>query len=216
VQVVKKAILGKKVGMTQIFTPEGKVIPVTVIEAGPCVVVQKKTSETDGYEAIQVGFGAIKGKHVTKPMGGHFKKANSDAKKYVREFRLEDTAAYEVGQEIKADLFAEGEWVDVTGVSRGKGFAGTIKRHGQSRGPTTHGSHYHRGPGSMGAVDPARVFKGKALPGRMGSDKVTVQKLQVVRVDVDRNLLLVRGAVPGPRGGLLAVKNTVKNVKAAK
>jgi large subunit ribosomal protein L3 len=216
VQIVKKAILGKKVGMTQIFTAEGRVIPVTVIEAGPCVVVQKKTAETDGYEAIQVGFGAIKDKHVTKPMGGHFKKANATAKKYVREFRFEDTGAYEVGQEIKADVFAEGEWVDVTGVSRGKGFAGTIKRHGQSRGPTTHGSHYHRGPGSMGAVDPARVFKGKKLPGRMGRDKVTVQKLQVVRVDTDRNLILVRGAVPGPRGGLVAVKNTVKNVKAAK
>lgn len=213
---MQKAILGKKLGMTQIFTPEGKLIPVTVIEAGPCFVVQKKTVEADGYEAIQVGFGAIKDKHVTKPMGGHFKKANVPARKYVREFRLEDTNAYEVGQELKADVFAEGEWVDVTGVSRGKGFAGSIKRHGHHRGPMTHGSHYHRGPGSMGAVDPARVFKGRPLPGRMGSDRVTVQKLQVIRVDTDRNLLLVRGAVPGPRGGLVTVKNTVKAVKEAK
>jgi large subunit ribosomal protein L3 len=209
---VQKAILGKKVGMTQIFDEVGRVIPVTVIEAGPCVVVQKKTVETDGYEAIQVGFFQVKEKKVTKPMAGHFGKAGQTPKKYVREFRLEDTAGYEVGQELKADVFAEGEWVDVTGVSRGKGFAGTIKRHGQSRGPTTHGSHYHRGPGSMGAVDAARVFKGKKLPGRMGGDKVTVQKLQVVRVDTDRNLLLIRGAVPGARGGLLTVKNSEKAV----
>lgn len=213
---MKKAILGKKVGMTQVFTPEGQVIPVTVIEAGPCVVVQKKTTETDGYEAIQVGFKAIKGKHVTKPMSGHFKKADTAAKKYLREFRLEDTTGYEVGQELKADIFAEGEWVDITGITRGKGFAGSIKRHGFSRGPMTHGSHYHRGPGSMGAVDPARVFKGRPLPGRMGGDRVTVQKLQVVKVDTDRNLLLVRGAVPGARGGLVTVKNTVKAVKEAK
>lgn len=213
---MQKAILGKKVGMTQVFTPEGKVIPVTVIEAGPCVVVQKKTKEVDGYEAIQLGFGAVKEKHVTKPMAGHFKKAELDPKKYVREMRLDDVASYEVGQEIKADLFAEGEWVDISGTSRGKGFAGAIKRHGYSRGPTTHGSHYHRGPGSMGAVDAARVWKGRKLPGRMGGLNVTVQKLQVVKVDTDRNLLLVRGAVPGPRKGLVTLKNTVKKVREAK
>lgn len=214
--MVQKAILGKKIGMTQVFTAEGQLIPVTVIEAGPCVVIQKKTTETDGYEAIQVGFGTIKNKHLTKPMSGHFKKATTEPKKYVREFRLGDTVSYEVGLELKAGLFAEGEWVDVTGVTRGKGFAGSIKRHGQSRGPTTHGSHYHRGPGSLGSVDPARVFKGRPLPGRMGGDKVTVQKLQIIRVDVERNLLLVRGAVPGARGGLVTVKNTVKAVKEAK
>lgn len=207
---MQKAIIGKKVGMTQIFTAEGKVIPVTVIEAGPCVVVQKKNMETDGYAAIQVGFAPTKEKNVTKPLGGHFKKAGSVAKKYVRELRLNDITPYAVGQEIKADLFAAGEWVDVTGTSRGKGFAGSIKRHGYSRGPTTHGSHYHRGPGSMGAVDAARVFKGKKLPGRMGGDKVTVQRLEVVRVDAERNLLLIRGAVPGARGGLVTVKNSVK------
>ncbi len=214
--MVQKAILGKKIGMSQVFTPEGQLIPVTVIEAGPCVVVQKKTTETDGYEAIQIGFGAIKPKHLTKAMSGHFKKAAVEAKKYVREFRLEDTASYEVGLELKADLFAEGEWIDVTGVTRGKGFAGSIKRHGYSRGPTTHGSHYHRGPGSLGSVDPSRVFKGRRLPGRMGGDQVTVQKLQIVRVDTERNLLLVRGAVPGASGGIVAVKNTVKAVKRAK
>ncbi|MDW7685157.1 MAG: 50S ribosomal protein L3 [Bacillota bacterium] len=210
---MQKAILGKKVGMTQVFTEGGQVVPVTVIEAGPCVVVQKKTAEIDGYEAIQVGFAPIKEKNVTKPLAGHFKKAGTEAKKNVRELRLVDTGGFEVGQELKADMFAEGEWVDVSGISRGKGFAGSIKRHGQSRGPTTHGSHYHRGPGSMGAVDAARVFKGKKLPGRMGGDKVTVQKLQIVRVDTERNLLLVKGAIPGPRGGLVTVKNTVKTVK---
>lgn len=213
---MQKAILGKKIGMTQVFTAAGQLIPVTVIEAGPCVVVQKKTTETDGYEAIQVGFGVIKNKHLTKSMSGHFKKAAVEAKKYVREFRLEDTASYEVGLELNVDLFAEGEWVDVIGVSRGKGFAGSIKRHGNSRGPTTHGSHYHRGPGSMGSVDPARVFKGRPLPGRMGGDQVTVQKLQIIRVDAERNLLLVRGAVPGASGGIVTVKNTVKAVKGAK
>lgn len=213
---MQKAIIGKKIGMTQVFTANGQLIPVTVIEAGPCVVVQKKTAETDGYEAIQVGFGAIKPKQLTKPMSGHFKKAAVDAKKYVREFRLEDTASYDVGLELKADLFAEGEWVDVTGITRGKGFAGSIKRHGNSRGPTTHGSHYHRGPGSMGSVDPARVFRGRPLPGRMGGEQVTVQKLQIIRVDVERNLLLVRGAVPGASGGIVTVKNTVKAAKGAK
>lgn len=207
---MEKAILGKKLGMTQVFTPEGQVIPVTVIEAGPCYVVQKKSNAIDGYEAIQVGFGNLKDKHITKPQAGHFAKANAAVKKYVREFRLADVSAYEVGQEIKADTFSEGDWVDVTAKSKGKGFAGSIKRHGQSRGPMTHGSHYHRGPGSLGSVDAARVFKGRPLPGRMGGEKITVQKLQVVRVDGERNLLLVRGAVPGPKGGLVTIKNSVK------
>lgn len=210
---MKKAILGKKVGMTQVFTADGQLVPVTVIEAGPCVVVQKKTVQTDGYDAIQVGFGDVRQKAVTKPMAGHYGKAGVAPRKYVRELRLEDTTLFEVGQEIKADVFAEGEWVDISGVSRGKGFAGAIKRHGQSRGPMTHGSHYHRGPGSMGSIDPNRVFRGQTLPGRMGGERVTVQKLQVVKVDPDRNLILVRGAVPGPKGGLVTVKNTVKNVK---
>lgn len=196
--------------MTQVFTPEGQVIPVTVIEAGPCYVVQKKDAAIDGYEAIQVGFGNLKDKHITKPQAGHFAKANTATKKYVREFRLSDVSAYEIGQEIKADVFSEGDWVDVTAKSKGKGFAGSIKRHGQSRGPMTHGSHYHRGPGSLGSVDAARVFKGQTLPGRMGGNKVTVQKLQVVRVDTERNLLLINGAVPGPKGGLVTIKNSVK------
>lgn len=210
---MKKAILGKKVGMTQVFTADGQLVPVTVIEAGPCVVVQKKTVRTDGYDAIQVGFGDVRQKAVTKPMAGHYGKAGVAPRKYVRELRLKDTTPFEVGQEIKADVFAEGEWVDISGVSRGKGFAGAIKRHSQSRGPMTHGSRYHRGPGSMGSIDPNRVFRGQTLPGRMGGERVTVQKLQVVRVDADRNLILVRGAVPGPKGGLVTVKNTVKNVK---
>ena len=206
---MEKAILGKKLGMTQIFTPEGEVVPVTVIEAGPCYVVQKKTAAIDGYEAIQVGFGKIKEKHVTKPQAGHFAKAKTAPTKYLREFRLADVSAYEVGQEIKADIFGEGDWVDVTAKTKGKGFAGSIKRHGQGRGPTTHGSHYHRGPGSLGSIDAARVFKGRPLPGRMGGDKDTVQKLQVIRVDAERNLLLVRGTVTGTKGGLDTINNSV-------
>ncbi len=207
---MQKAILGKKIGMTQIFDEVGKVIPVTVIEAGPCVVLQKKSADIDGYDAIQVGFVDIAERKAGKPVSGQFKKVGLTPKKYLRELRLEDVAPYEVGQEIKADVFAEGDLVDVSGISRGKGFAGAIKRHGFSRGPMTHGSHYQRGPGSLGAVDAARVFKGRPLPGRMGGDRVTVQKLQVVRVDKERNLLLIRGAVPGPRNGLVTVKNSVK------
>ncbi len=210
---MQKAILGKKLGMTQVFDPAGKVIPVTVIEAGPCVVVRKKTVEADGYEAIQVGFADVREKSVNRPLAGHFRKAGQKPRKYLRELRLDDTASYEVGQEIKADVFAEGDLVDVTGISRGRGFTGAIKRHGQSRGPMSHGSHYHRGPGSMGSIDPARVFKGQTLPGRMGGERVTVQRLQVVKVDSDRNLILVRGAVPGPRGGLVTVKDSAKAVK---
>ncbi|NLN07101.1 MAG: 50S ribosomal protein L3 [Firmicutes bacterium] len=207
---MKKAIIGKKLGMTQVFTPDGQVVPVTVIEAGPCFVVQKKSKAVDGYEAIQLGFGELARGRVNKPLSGHFQKAGITPKKYLREFRLDDVSSYEVGQEIKVDIFAEGEWVDVTAKSKGKGFAGAIKRHGQGRGPETHGSKYHRGPGSLGSIDPARVFKGQTLPGRMGGKTVTVQKLQVVKVDADRNLLLVRGAVPGPRGGLVTVKDSVK------
>ncbi|NLZ39017.1 MAG: 50S ribosomal protein L3 [Firmicutes bacterium] len=207
---MKKAILGKKIGMSQVFTPDGQVIPVTVIEAGPCYVIQKKSTEKDGYNAIQVGFEDVKEKHIKKPQAGHFQKAGVAVKKYVSEFRLDDISGYEVGQEIKADVFAEGELVDVTGVSKGKGFTGAIKRFGQGRGPMSHGSHYHRGPGSLGAVGTSRVFKGQTLPGRMGGDKVTVQNLKVVKVDPERNLILVKGAVPGPRGGLVSIKDAVK------
>lgn len=207
---MEKAILGKKIGMTQVFTKEGEVVPVTVIEAGPCVVVQKKTVETDGYEAIQLGFGDVSERKLNKPQQGHFKKANVAPKKYLAEFRLEDISSYEVGQEIKANIFAEGEFVDVTGTSKGKGFAGAIKRHNQGRGPMSHGSRYHRGPGSLGSIQPARVFKGQTLPGRMGGERVTVQNLQVVKVDPERNLILVKGAIPGTKGSLVSIKDSVK------
>jgi len=210
---MQKAILGKKLGMTQVFDPTGKVIPVTVIEAGPCVVIQKKTVEADGYEAIQVGFAEVREKATNKPLSGHYKRAGQKPKKYLREFRLADTGSYEVGQEIKADVFTEGDLVDVAGKSRGKGFAGSIKRHSQSRGPMSHGSRYHRGPGSLGSIDPNRVFKGKPLPGRMGGERITAQRLLVVKVDTDRNLLLICGAVPGPRGGLVTIKNSAKATK---
>lgn len=207
---MEKAILGKKLGMTQVFTQEGEVVPVTVIEAGPCVVVQKKSLENDGYEAIQVGFGEVKERRINKPLQGHFKKANVAPKKYLAEFRLKDVSSYEVGQEIKADVFATGEFVDVTGTSKGKGFAGAIKRHNQSRGPMSHGSRYHRGPGSLGSINPARVFKGQTLPGRMGGETVTVQNLLVVKVDSEKNLLLVKGAIPGAKGSLVTLKDSVK------
>lgn len=211
-----KGILGKKLGMTQIFTDEGKMVPVTVIEAGPCVVTQMKTVETDGYNAVQVGFGAIKDKHLNKPLKGHFTKAGVSPVRFVREFRLSDTPEYTVGQELKADVFEAGELVDVTGISRGKGFAGTIKRHGFARGPRSHGSKSYREPGSIGSRmsgGGGKVFKGKKLPGRMGQDKVTVQRLQIVRADADRNLILIKGAVPGAKGSLIAIRNTVKPVK---
>ncbi len=207
---MEKAILGKKIGMTQIFDDKGNVIPVTVIKAGPCMVVQKKTEETDGYKAIQVGFEDQKEKRLNKPKTGHYKKAGVTPKKFLKELPLSSVDEYEVGQEIKADIFQEGDLVDVTGISKGKGFTGTIKRHNQSRGPMTHGSHYHRGPGSMGSIDAARVFKGKALPGRKGGDRVTVQKLSVAKVYPDKDLILIRGSVPGPRGVLLMVKDTAK------
>ena len=207
---MQKAIIGKKIGMTQIFDAEGKVVPVTVIEAGPCNVIQRKTVETDGYEAVQLGFGEVKEKHTNKAIKGHFAKSGVSVKKVLKEFRL-DEITLNVGDEVKADVFAEGECVDVTGISKGKGYAGTVKRWGTHRGPMTHGSGYHRGPGSMGACSsPSRVFKGKRLAGHLGCEKVTVQNLDVVRVDMDRNLILVKGAIPGPKGGIVTIKNTVK------
>jgi large subunit ribosomal protein L3 len=205
-----KGILGRKVGMTQIFNDAGQAIPVTVIEAGPCIVVQKKTPERDGYSAIQLGFGEKPERVVNKPLKGHFAKAGVRPLRFLRELRVENVEDYQVGQEIKADVFAAGERVDVVGTSRGRGFAGGIKRHGFHRGPMAHGSKYHRRPGSLGAKGPARVFKGRKLPGHYGVERVTVQNLEVVRVDPERNLLAVKGSVPGPRGGLLLVKETVK------
>lgn len=208
---MKKAILGLKVGMTQIFDKEGKAVPVTVIAANPNMVVQKKTVENDGYSAIQVGFDDKAEKRVSKPIKGHFAKAKIATKRYLREFRLEDAAAYEVGQEIKADVFKEGERVDVSGVSKGKGYAGSIKRHNFHRGPMGHGSKYHRQSGSMGASsDPSRTIPGKKLPGHMGSENTTVQNLEVVKIDLDKNVILIKGAVPGIRGSLVMIKNTVK------
>ena len=207
---MKKAILGTKIGMTQIFGEGGKVTPVTVIMAGPCTVVQKKTAETDGYEAVQVGYGEIKEKKVNKPLKGHFAKANTANKKYLREFRLEDIASVNVGDEIKADIFAEGDKIDVSGTSKGKGFAGPMK-HGLHRGPMTHGSKSKRVSGSMGMCSyPGRVFKGKVLPGHMGNKKVTIQNLEVVKVIADENLILVKGAVPGIKGSLVTVRDAVK------
>ena len=208
-----KGILGKKLGMTQIFTEEGIVVPVTVVEAGPNVVTQVKTVEKDGYNAIQVGFEDAKEKSLNKPQKGHLAAANV-LKKHLKEFRVDSVEEYTVGQEIKADLFAAGELIDVTGISKGKGFQGPIKRHGQSRGPESHGSRYHRRPGSMGACSyPGRVFKNKKLAGHMGSVKVTVQNLEVVRVDADKNFILVKGAIPGPKGSMVTIKEAVKSSK---
>ncbi|HHV74440.1 MULTISPECIES: 50S ribosomal protein L3 [unclassified Thermoanaerobacterium] len=208
---MKKAILGKKHGMTQIFVGN-EMIPVTVVEAGPCVVVQKKTKENDGYDAIQVGFGDVKEKRLIKPLKGHFAKANVPFKKYLREFRLDDISSYEVGSEIKADIFSVGDRVDVIGTSKGKGFAGVVKRYNANRGPMAHGSKYHRRPGSMGASsDPSRTFKGKKLPGHMGNERVTIQNLEVVKVDPEKNLLLIKGSVPGVKGSLLMIRDTVKS-----
>ena len=208
---MKKAILGTKLGMTQMFREDGTMIPVTVVLAGPCPVVQKKSVEHDGYEAVQVAFKPIREKLCTKPMLGHFKKAGVEAHRYTREFKFDDTAAYEVGQVIKADIFANGDHVDVTATSKGKGFEGNIKRWNQGRGRKTHGSHSYRVPGSMGACTyPGEVFKTKHLPGHMGSERVTVQNLEVVRVDADRNLLPVKGAIPGAKGSLVTVRETVK------
>lgn len=207
-----KSIMGKKIGMTQIFDENGVMIPVTVVEAGPVVVTQIKTEETDGYNAVQVGFGEVKEKHVNKPMKGHFAKAGVALKKHVKELRTEDGVEnYSLAQEIKVDIFEVGEKIDVTGISKGKGFQGSIKRHGQSRGPETHGSHYHRAPGSMGsASDPSKVRKGKKLPGHMGHTRVTIQNLEVARVDAEKNLILIKGAIPGPKKGLIVIKTAVK------
>ena len=208
---MKKAILTTKVGMTQIFNEDGVLTPVTVLQAGPCVVTQVKTVENDGYAAVQVGFGDIREKLVNKPMKGHFAKAGVAPKRFVREFRFEDAESYAVGQEIKADMFAAGDKIDATAKSKGKGFQGAIKRHGQSRGPMAHGSKYHRHAGSNGsATTPGRVFKGKKMPGHMGAVKVTVQNLEVVRVDAEQNLILVKGAVPGPKKSLVMIKNTTR------
>ena len=208
---MKKAIIGKKVGMTQIFDEAGKVVPVTVIEAGPCVVVQKKTVEKEGYAAVQLGFEDVAEKKLTKPQKGHFEKASVAPKKYLHEFRLDDCAALNVGDVIKADVFAEGDHVDVTGVSKGKGFEGNIKRWNQGRGRKTHGSHSYRVAGSLGACTyPGEVFRTKRLPGHMGSETVTVQNLEVARVDAARNLLLIKGAIPGAKGTMVTVKSTVK------
>ncbi|KXZ21156.1 50S ribosomal protein L3 [Bacillus nakamurai] len=206
-----KGILGRKIGMTQVFAENGDLIPVTVIEAAPNVVLQKKTAENDGYEAIQLGFDDKREKLSNKPEKGHVAKAETAPKRFVKELRGVEMDAYEVGQEVKVEIFSAGEIVDVTGVSKGKGFQGAIKRHGQSRGPMSHGSRYHRRPGSMGPVDPNRVFKGKLLPGRMGGDQITVQNLEIVKVDAERNLLLIKGNVPGARKALITVKSAVKS-----
>ena len=206
-----KGILGRKIGMTQVFTKSGKLIPVTVVEVEPNVITQIKTKENDGYEAIQLGFDTTREKLATKASVGINNKANTTPKRFFREIRGVDVSKYSLGQEVKVDIFAEGEMVDVTGTTKGKGFQGVIKRHGQSRGPMGHGSHYHRGPGSMGTMRPMRVFKGKKLPGHMGTLTVTIQNLEIVMVDVENNCILVKGNVPGPKKGLVVIKTAVKN-----
>ena len=211
---MKKAILATKVGMTQIFNENGELVPVTVLQAGPCVVTQVKTVENDGYSAVQVGFGDKREKLVNKPMKGQFDKAGVSYKRFLKEFKFEDAESYELGQEIKADIFAAGDKIDATAISKGKGFQGAIKRHNQSRGPMAHGSKYHRHAGSNGACsDPSKVFKGKKMPGHMGHKRITIQNLEVVRVDAENNLLLVKGSVPGPKKSLVTIKETVKTIK---
>ena len=208
---MKKVIIGKKLGMTQIFDEKGRVIPVTIIEAMPNVIAQVKTIETDGYNAIQLAYGEVKESKVNKPVKGHFAKAGITPKKHLREFRVDSVEEYKVGNEIKADTFTAGDKIDVQGTSKGKGFQGVIKRHGQSRGPMGHGSMYHRRPGSMGPTStPGRVFKGKKLPGHMGVDTITIQNLDVVKVDMDKNVILVKGSVPGVKGAILKIKTSVK------
>ena len=208
---MKKAILATKVGMTQIFNEDGVLTPVTVLQAGPCVVTQVKTAENDGYDAVQVGYVDKREKLVTKPVKGHFDKAGVSYKRYVREFRFENASEYSVKDEIKADIFAAGDKIDATAVSKGKGFQGAIKRHGQHRGPMAHGSKFHRHQGSNGsATTPGRVFKGKGMPGHMGNVKVTIQNLEIVRLDAENSLILVKGAVPGPKKSLVTIKETVK------
>ncbi|MEG0596431.1 MAG: 50S ribosomal protein L3 [Oscillospiraceae bacterium] len=210
---MEKAIIGKKVGMTQIFDEAGKVIPVTLIEAGPCTVTQKKTMEKDGYEAVQIGFQDVPERKLTKPELGHLKKAGDALKKTLKEFSLDSYATINVGDEIKADVFAEGDRIDCTGVSKGKGYAGVVKRWGAGRTPMTHGGGpVHRHAGSMGPIDPARIFKGKIGAGQMGDDQITVLNLDVVKVDPELNLIAVRGAIPGPKGGVVFLRTSVKNV----
>ena len=210
---MKKAILATKVGMTQIFDENGILIRLLFCQAGPCVVTQIKTEENEGYNAVQVGFGDKREKLVNKPMKGHFDKAGVSYKRYLKEFKFENASEYELGQEIKVDIFAEGDHIDATAVSKGKGYQGAIKRHGQSRGPMTHGSKYHRHAGSNGAAsDPSKVFKGKKMPGQMGNKQITIQNLEIVRVDAENNLLLVKGAVPGPKKSLVTIKETVKTL----
>lgn len=210
---MQKAIIGKKIGMTQIFDADGKVIPVTVIEAGPCSVTQIKTEEKEGYNAVQLGFADVQERKLNKPQLGHLKKAGDAVKKYLKEFRFDDTSSYSLGDVLKADVFAEGDSVDITGISKGKGYAGVIKRYGAHRSPMSHGAGpMHRHQGSMGSCsDPSRVFKGKMMPGQLGNEQVTVQNLDVVKVDAEMNMIAVRGAVPGPKGGIVFLKNTVKN-----
>ncbi|EKX96301.1 50S ribosomal protein L3 [Selenomonas sp. oral taxon 138 str. F0429] len=218
-EALAKAILGRKLGMTQIFTEEGRVVPVTVVESGNNFVLRNKTNETDGYNAVQLGFGDIKEKNVTKPLKGQFEKAGVKAVRFIREMRLAAPSEYNVGDTIGVDIFAAGDLVDVVGTSKGKGFAGGIKRHNFARGPMGHGSKSHREPGSTGAMisgPGGRVLKGKKLPGRMGGERVTVQRLTVVRVDSDRNLILIKGAIPGPKKGFVVIKDTVKPAKATK
>ncbi len=208
---MKKGLIGKKIGMTQIFDENGNMVPVTVIEAGPCVVVQKKTTENDGYEAVQVGYGDVKANKVTKPMGGHFKKADVAPKKVLKEFRLADTSAVNVGDILKADIFAAGEYVDVVGKSKGKGTAGVIKRWNFARLRESHGTGpVARHGGSLGVIDPARIFKGKKMAGHLGSERVTVQNLSVVKVDAENNLIAIKGSVPGPKGGIVVIADSVK------
>ncbi|APM37556.1 50S ribosomal protein L3 [Clostridium kluyveri] len=208
---MKKAILGKKLGMTQIFNENGRVVPVTVIEAGPCVVVQKKTEEKDGYKSIQIGFGDIREKLVNKPLKGHFAKSGVSLKRFLKEFKVDNIDEYEIGQEIKADIFAEGDRIDVSGVSKGKGFQGVIRRWNAQRGPMSHGSKFHRAVGSMGASsDPSRTFKNKKMPGHMGNKNTTVLNLQVAKVIPEKNIILIKGGVPGPNKSFVSIKDTVK------
>jgi large subunit ribosomal protein L3 len=211
VEMMDKAILGRKIGMTQVFQENGSLVPVTVIEAGPCVVTQIKTREKEGYNALQIGFSDIREKLLNKPLKGHFDRAKVPYKRYLREIRVSNVEDYKVGSEIKADIFSAGDKVDVTGYSKGKGFAGSIKRFNYGRGPESHGSKYHRGPGSLGSTtSPGRVLKGKGLPGRKGMDRVTVQNLEVIKVDPEHNLVLVKGSVPGAKGSLVMIKKSVK------
>lgn len=207
----KKAIMGIKIGMTQIFDENGTAIPVTVVQSGPNYVVQKKNNETDGYNAIQLGFSEIREKLLNKPQMGHLKKANLKPLRYLKEFRMDEVDEFELGSDINVDVFAEGDLVDVTGTSKGKGFAGAVKRHNFSRGSMGHGSKYHRRPGSLGAMGPARVFPGRPMPGRMGGDRVTVQSLKIVKVYPEKNIILIKGAIPGPKRGLVTIKNAVKH-----